>query len=46
MTDHAGRAQAWTPLQWTGAVLAWLWVAVPFAWGLFELLAKIPALFG
>ena len=36
----------WTPLQWVGAVLAWLWVVVPFGYGLYELLIKIPALFG
>lgn len=27
-------------------VLAWLWVAVPFGYGLYQLLLKIPALFG
>lgn len=42
----AAAAPDWTPLQWTGAVLAWLWVAVPFGYGLFALVAKIPALFG
>jgi hypothetical protein len=26
-------------------VLAWLWVAVPFGYGLYQLLIKIPALF-
>jgi hypothetical protein len=31
-----------TPL----VVLAWLWVAVPFGYGLYQLLIKIPALFG
>lgn len=36
----------WSPLQWAGAVLAWLWVAVPFGYGLYELVLKIPALFG
>ncbi|MGH3826332.1 MAG: MFS transporter small subunit [Pseudonocardiaceae bacterium] len=28
------------------ATLAWAWVAVPFLYGLYQLLAKIPALFG
>jgi hypothetical protein len=28
------------------AALAWLWVVVPFAYGLYQLLIKIPALFG
>jgi hypothetical protein len=28
------------------AVLAWLWVLVPFGYGLYQLLVKIPALFG
>jgi hypothetical protein len=27
-------------------VLAWLWVLVPFCYGLFQLVIKIPALFG
>lgn len=27
-------------------VLAWLWVLVPLAYGLVNLVAKIPALFG
>ena len=28
------------------AVLAWLWVLVPFGYGLYQLVVKIPALFG
>lgn len=28
------------------AALAWLWVLVPFGYGLVQLVAKIPALFG
>lgn len=28
------------------AVVLWLWVAVPFGYGLYQLLIKIPALFG
>lgn len=27
-------------------VLAWLWVVIPFGYGLWQLLLKIPALFG
>jgi hypothetical protein len=27
-------------------VLAWLWVLVPFGYGLYQLVLKIPALFG
>jgi hypothetical protein len=27
-------------------VLAWAWVVVPFLYGLYQLLTKIPALFG
>jgi hypothetical protein len=27
-------------------VLAWLWVLVPFSYGLYQLVIKIPALFG
>lgn len=37
---------AWSPLQWAGAVLLWLWVLIPFSYGLFQLVTKIPALFG
>jgi len=37
---------SWGPQQWVGAVLAWLWVLVPFGYGLYQLLIKIPALFG
>ena len=36
----------WGPLQWALAVFAWLWVLVPFGYGLYQLLIKIPALFG
>jgi hypothetical protein len=28
------------------AAVAWLWVLVPFCYGLYQLLIKIPALFG
>jgi hypothetical protein len=28
------------------AVLAWLWVLVPFGYGLVQLVGRIPALFG
>jgi len=28
------------------AVLAWLWVLVPFGYGLYELVIQVPALFG
>lgn len=27
-------------------ILAWAWVTVPFLYGLYQLLIKIPALFG
>ncbi|GAA3242251.1 hypothetical protein GCM10017691_46180 [Pseudonocardia petroleophila] len=40
-----GSAGSRTPLFYVLIVLAWLWVAVPFAYGLFQLLVKIPALF-
>ena len=46
MSERVESAPGWTPVQWIGAVLAWLWVAIPFGWGLYELLVKIPALFG
>jgi hypothetical protein len=28
------------------AALAWIWVLVPFGYGLYQLVIKIPALFG
>ena len=30
----------------TVAVLAWLWVLIPLAYGVWQLVIKIPALFG
>lgn len=45
-SQQATGSATWGPLQWVGAVLAWLWVGVPFAYGLYELVLKIPALFG
>lgn len=46
MSTHEQAATGWGPLQWIGAVLAWIWVGVPFGYGLYELFLKIPALFG
>lgn len=46
MSTPSEAQQGWTPAQRAGATLAWLWVAVPFAYGLYELFVKIPALFG
>lgn len=46
MTTPSESQSGWTPLQVVAAAFVWLWVAVPFAWGLFELIVKIPALFG
>ncbi len=28
------------------AIIAWLWVLIPFGYGLYQLVIKIPALFG
>jgi hypothetical protein len=39
-----GAARGGVPLPVT--VLAWLWVAVPFGYGLYRLVERIPALFG
>jgi hypothetical protein len=39
---HAGNR----PISPVLAALAWLWVLVPFGYGLYQLLIKIPALFG
>jgi hypothetical protein len=40
------RAEEGRPVGRALTVLAWLWVLVPFAYGLYQLLIKIPALFG
>ena len=45
-TAGTGGESGWSPLQWAGAVLAWLWVLVPFGYGLYRLLINIPAIFG
>lgn len=51
-TDGAGGAGALgaaggrSPVFYALLVLAWLWVAVPFAYGLYSLVVRIPALFG
>ena len=46
MTDRSlGRAGGRSPLFWVLLGLAWLWVAVPFTYGLVQLVARIPALF-
>lgn len=37
-----GSRQGSPPIAW----LAWVWVGVPFAYGLYSLVVKIPALFG
>ncbi|MBW0093900.1 hypothetical protein I4I73_31305 [Pseudonocardia sp. KRD-184] len=34
-----------TPVYYVLLVLAWLWVVVPFGYGLYQLIVKIPALF-
>ncbi|MGE2734435.1 MFS transporter small subunit [Mycolicibacterium vaccae] len=37
----------YTPtVPWVYIVLAWVWVAVPFGYGLYELLIKVGRLFG
>jgi hypothetical protein len=46
MTTVEKPGTEWGPLQWAGAVLAWIWVLVPFGYGLYQLVIKIPALFG
>jgi hypothetical protein len=39
---HTERAPMVRPL----AVAMWLWVAIPFGYGLYQLVVKIPGLFG
>ncbi|BBX61353.1 hypothetical protein MSAS_05270 [Mycobacterium saskatchewanense] len=43
MTEHSVRAAA--PRNTALGLISWLWVGVPFAYGLYELVVKIPALF-
>ena len=40
-----GAAGSRSPVFWALLVLAWLWVLVPFTYGLVNLVARIPALF-
>jgi hypothetical protein len=45
MTTHSETTDTRTappPIAW----LAWVWVVVPFLYGLYSLVIKIPALFG
>jgi hypothetical protein len=42
-TSGTSEGRAVSPLV---AVLAWLWVLIPFGYGLVQLLSRIPALFG
>lgn len=46
MTTHDTAGPAESGVNPTVAGLAWLWVLVPFGYGLYELVIKIPALFG
>lgn len=43
MTDQSLEATSTRARLLSG--VSWIWVAAPFSYGLFELLAKIPALF-
>ncbi len=40
-----GRTGQRSPMFFVLLVVAWLWVVVPFGYGLFQLLLRIPALF-
>jgi hypothetical protein len=45
MSTHSDTAEPRTgppPVAW----LAWAWVLIPFLYGLYQLVIKIPALFG
>ena len=44
--ESAPTAGARRPVSPVLAVLAWIWVLVPFGYGLYQLVIKIPALFG
>ena len=46
MSSTEAESTPWSVQQRIGAVLAWLWVLVPFGYGLYQLLLKSPALFG
>ena len=44
-TGGLGSAGRQSPVFWVLLVLVWLWVAVPFTYGLVQLIGRIPALF-
>jgi hypothetical protein len=44
-TETTGTTES-RPISPVLAVLAWLWVLIPFGYGLYQLVIKIPALFG
>jgi hypothetical protein len=43
MSDRSIEA-TWPPVKALG-IVSWLWVGVPFTYGVYELVVKIPALF-
>jgi hypothetical protein len=45
-SENAATTTEAKPVGMLLAVLAWLWVLVPFGYGLVQLLGRIPALFG
>ncbi len=45
MSSTLGTAGRRSPVFYVLLVLAWLWVLVPFGYGLYFLLLRIPALF-
>ena len=46
MTEHTPTSPAEGGLNPALAGLLWLWVLIPFGYGVFQLVVKIPALFG
>jgi hypothetical protein len=46
LASESSKSEASRAISPVLAVLAWVWVLVPFGYGLYQLLIKIPALFG
>ena len=46
MSEHTGTASSEGGLNPVLAGLLWLWVLIPFSYGIYQLVVKIPALFG
>jgi hypothetical protein len=46
MSELSGHSRAGGALSPALVALVWLWVLIPFGYGVYQLVVKIPALFG